>query len=91
MSLDRSPAAMRNVTTWTPLATARSTSRSTCSDTFAFGENSSTITRESSIPSMMADPHVIPGRMSRGAIQQRTRLDSRAAQAASATTLSLLE
>jgi hypothetical protein len=71
--------------------TARSISRSTCGDLFAWSENTKTITRAQLIASMIDPPQLIPGRMSRGATQQRIPLCSNTAQVASAVSLSLEE
>ena len=73
-----------------PLSTTRSISRRICGDEFARDEKIRTITRHWSSASMMEAPQSEPGRMSRGAIQQRMPDDSSAAHAASATALSSL-
>jgi hypothetical protein len=54
----------------------------------ALSENTSSIARLSSMPSMIADPHDAPGGMSRGATQHRMFLLSSAPHTASATCLS---
>jgi hypothetical protein len=70
---------------------ARSTSRRTWGESFAWAEKIRTMSWQESMPLMMAAPHSLPGRMSRGAIQQRRRRASRTAQAASAQRLSAVE
>jgi hypothetical protein len=67
------------------------TSRWTCFELFALSEKISTITREPSMASMIAAPHSTPGATSRGAIQQRTPLDSNLLQSARAVSLSSFE
>ena len=82
---------IRTGMTTSPLLTARSTSRLICGDPLACEEKTSSITRAWSIASINAEPHSIPGRMSRGAIQQRMPRDSSFAQTASAYGLSRAE
>jgi len=72
----------------TPLLAARSISRRTCDESFAFDEKIRTITRHRSMASMIAAAYSRPGEMSRGATQQRIPAASSTAQAASATVLS---
>ena len=75
----------------TPFFTARSISRLICADSFALEEKISTMARQCSMESTMAEPYSVPGTTSRGAIQQRMPEDSSTAHAASAAGLSLLE
>jgi len=67
---------------------ARSISRRTCDESFAFDEKIRTITRHRSMASMIAAAYSRPGEMSRGATQQRIPAASSTAQAASAAVLS---
>jgi len=85
-----STSSIRNGTTISPWFTARSTSRRTWPDAFVRDENTSTNTRASLIPSMIASLHSAPGRMSLGATQQRTPSLSSVAHMASAMVLSSL-
>jgi hypothetical protein len=71
-----------------PLATARSTSRLICGDSFACCEKISTSTLAPVIAVTIDSPQSIPGTMSRGAIQHRMPACSSVAQAASAEALS---
>ena len=82
---------IRNGMTASPRLTARSTSRLICGEALALEENTSTKTRAWPRASTIDSPQSAPGRMSRGAIQQRTPADSRMAQAASAVSLSFDE
>ena len=66
----------------------RSTSRITCGERFECIEKISSSTRLSRIAWTIALAQLAPGKTSRGAIQQRTPLASRVAQAASAVVLS---
>ncbi len=86
-----STSSMRTGMMVTPFFTARSISRLICANSFALEEKISTMTRQCSIASTIAEPYSLPGMTSRGAIQQRTPEDSSTAQAASAAGLSLLE
>jgi hypothetical protein len=79
---------IRSGTTGIPRFMARSTSRRICADSFALLEKIRTITRQVSSALMMAAAHAVPGRTSRGAIQQRMPAASSAAQVASAGVLS---
>jgi hypothetical protein len=60
-----------------PLLTARSTSRLTKLDSFAFSERTNTNTALDSIPSTISAEYSRPGVTSRGAIQHETPLLSR--------------
>ena len=82
---------MRSGMIATPLCTARSTSRLICGDLFAAAEKTSTMTLLAPMASTIAAPQSRPGRMSRGAIQQRTPWRSSVAHTASATGLSAVE
>ena len=53
-----------------PFVTARSTSRLICTEALALAEKINTMTRASSMASMMEPPQSFDGRISRGAIQQ---------------------
>ena len=79
---------MRSGITASPRLTARSTSRRICCELLAFEENTSTKTRAALSASTIDSPQSAPGRISRGAIQQRIPFASRTAQAASAMCLS---
>jgi hypothetical protein len=85
---DIGTSSMRNGMIDNPRCTARSTSLFICGESFAFAEYTRTITRLALMASTMAPPQSTPGRMSRGAIQQRMPLFSSVAQTASAVGLS---
>ena len=74
-----------------PLLNALSTSLATCWERFVCVENTRTRRRLLLKASMSALRYGSPGRMSRGAIQQRIFFSSSVAQMASAVALSLLE
>ena len=74
-----------------PVSTARSISRLIWGEVLEWAENTRTMVPDPSMPSTMASPQSVPGRISRGAIQQRMPLASREATMASAVGLSWLE
>ena len=74
-----------------PWFTARSTSRLICGEVLALADSRSTKIFASAIACTIAAPHSWPGRMSRGAIQQRMPCASSTAQVASAAGLSFDE
>jgi hypothetical protein len=82
---------MRIGTRGMPLLIARSTSRSICGEVLQWPENTRTMTREAAIAARIELAQVVPGKMSRGAIQHRMPFCSSIAQVASAIGLSLDE
>ena len=81
----------RKGTITTPQRTALLISRRTCLDSLAKSVKIRTMTFDCSIASMIEPAQSAPGRMSRGAYQQRQLSCSSRAQTASATALSFVE